>query len=733
MTQSSLLEICQRRAFSGPNRWAGMPMFEALVDPGPWGGIRLAANPAVASRLQTLQESLAAIPYELSVELSAAGLQLPAGSTLDGLLESDAPLGAVMEWLLRSLLTAAGTPPRVSRWVEEPGSGRFWLAVESEEEALANACLETARRWLGSCLHPAAVPAPDCAADLRALVDVADTVRLGPSTRAIVRAAVARGIPTRRVGSQSLVQLGEGACRRRIWTAETDATGTIAEAIAQDKEMTRRLLRQVGVPVPQGCAAATVEEACAAAAALGYPVVVKPRDANHGRGISFGVRNEQEVREAFALAVRENHTASGGAIIEQFAQGVAHRVLVVGDRVVAAARGQHDTVEGDGNRTIAALVEAANNDPLRGENYTDLLGVMKLDEVAISLLKRHGLAPDSVPRTGQRVVIKVNGDLTTDETDEVHPEVAQSMVLAAQAIGLDIAGIDLVAEDISRPLEGQRGMVIEVNAGPGMFMHIAPLHGRPRPVGEAIVSLMFPPHSHGRIPIHVVADGPAAEAIARGLAQILRRQGCRAGLATVEGIDIDGQVPYLFSGGDSERMLAVLTHPHAEAAVVVSRGAERLAHGLGVPRCDVAVLADHFPAAADPASGSIDPATMTLLHALGDRGMAVVAAGSAGAEQVIYQLSICQAGDGQSLPAKHRAVVVGEAENPLLLAHRRAGGPTVTRAGSRVLLVQGAAETALDLPGLGTGAASGSPEPLLLAVAAAWAGGYSPTQLQHMG
>jgi len=734
MTQSSLLEICQRCAFSGPNRWAGVPMFEALVDPGPWGGIRLAATPAVATRLQRLQESVAAIPYALSVELSAAGLQLPAGSTFDGLLESDAPLGAVMEWLLRSLLTAAGTPPRVSRWVEEPGSGRFWLAVEFEEEALANACLETARRWLGSCLDPASVPAPDCAADLRALVDVADTVRLGPSTRAIVRAAVARGIPSRRVGSQSLVQLGEGACRRRIWTAETDATGTIAEAIAQDKEMTRRLLRQVGVPVPQGCAAATVAEACAAAAALGYPVVVKPRDANHGRGISFGVRNEQEVREAFALAVRENHTPSGGAIIEQFAQGVAHRVLVVGDRVVAAARGQHDTVEGDGTRTIAALVEAANNDPLRGENYTDLLGVMKLDEVAISLLKRHGLAPDSVPRAGQRVVIKVNGDLTTDETDEVHPEVAQSMVLAAQAIGLDIAGIDLVAEDISRPLEGQRGMVIEVNAGPGMFMHIAPLHGRPRPVGEAIVALMFPPQSHGRIPIHAVADGPTAEAIARALTHILRRQGCRAGLATVEGIDIDGQIPYPFSGCDSERMLAVLTHPHAEAAVVVSRAADRLAHGLGVPRCDVAVLADHFPAAADPASGSIDPATMALLHALGDRGIAVVAAEAPGAEHVIYQLSICWAGpgNGEHLRTQQRVVVVGEATNPLLEAHRRAGGPTVTRAGARVLLAQGSAETALKLAGPGTVSARGNPEPLLLAVAAAWAGGHSPDQLQQM-
>jgi len=205
-------------------------------------------------------------------------------------------------------------------------------------------------------------------------------------------------------------------------------------------------------------------------------------------------------------------------------------------------------------------------------------------------------------------------------------------------------------------------------------------------------------------------------------------------LATVEGIDIDGQIPYPFSGCDSERMLAVLTHPHAEAAVVVSRAADRLAHGLGVPRCDVAVLADHFPAAADPASGSIDPATMALLHALGDRGIAVVAAEAPGAEHVIYQLSICWAGtgNGEHLQAQQRVVVVGEATNPLLEAHRRAGGPTVTRAGARVLLAQGSAETALKLAGPGTVSARGNPEPLLLAVAAAWAGGHSPDQLQQM-
>ena len=329
--------------------------------------------------------------------------------------------------------------------------------------------------------------------------------------------------------------------------------------------------------------------------------------------------------------------------------------------------------------------------------------------------------------------------LTNFATDRPHvgaPTDAYStpaeFLLAAQAIGLDIAGIDLVAEDISRPLEGQRGMVIEVNAGPGMFMHIAPLHGRPRPVGEAIVALMFPPQSHGRIPIHAVADSPAAEAIARALTHILRRQGCRAGLATVEGIDIDGQTPYPFAGCDAERMLAVLTHPHAEAAVVVSRAADRLAHGLGVPRCDVAVLADRFPVASDPASGVIDPATMALLHALGDRGMAVVAAEAPGAEHVIYQLSICWAGNGEHLQAKQRVVVVGEAKNPLLEAHRRAGGPTVTREGARVLLAQGSAETALELAGSGTVSASGNPEPLLLAVAAAWAGGYSPAQLQNV-
>lgn len=742
------LRVVSSRFYRGPNRWSALPAYEAEVAV---DAPALRIGSGALDRLAAWRHRLEATPYEVAMEQAAAGLApYRAGPAFDDLRPGAAE--PALLWVFTSLLSSAGVAPRFAAWVPRSPS-RFTIAAALDDEEVSAAALVLACKLLLE-----AVDRPsgdyDLEAELAAFAEYADDARLGPSTRAIIRAAVARGIPWRRVTNNSLCQLGEGVWRRRIWTAETDATGAIAEALAQDKQMTRMLLEQVGVPVPRGRVAKSVEEACAAARDLGYPVVVKPRDGNHGRGVSFGIRDCDDMADAFEIAINENHRRSGGVIVEQFARGVAHRLLVVGETMVAAARGQHDVVVGDGTRTIRALVEDANRDPHRGPNFTDILSLMKLDDLALAQLKRQSLSPDDVPEAGRRVTIKINGDLTTDETDEVCPDVARHMVLAAKAVGLDIAGIDLVAEDISRPLAEQRGMVIEVNAGPGMFMHIAPKHGRPRPVGEAIVELMFKEGIDGRVPVIVVGEDPAAPAVATSVAGavagFLRSGGIVAGLASHGTIHLPGQPAYERAGTDRDACIALLAHPHVEAVVLVSRAADAAAEGLGTLHCEVAVLAPLDPAAvpasardpADvpvaagdpaavpaavvaPATGEseidalpIDAATATLLHALEPDGVAILDAAATTADAVLARAGVPVVLVDRSGTADAAARTA---------RHRSGGGFTVTRHGAGAILASGDREHVLSASDLATVFADvPAGVDRLLPLAAVWAAGLLP-------
>lgn len=709
------LRVDSTRVYRGPNARSPWPVWEATIVPGTLADWRAGADPAPLARLGAWRGRLEATPYEVAMELAGAGLEPRRAGPSFGDLAAAGP-ESVLTWLFVSLLGAAGAAPRFAAWWPEP-AGAFTLAADLDDEEVSAAAMVLARKLLLAAIDDPSGPF-DLDAELAAFTEYADDARLGPSTRAIIRAAEARGIPWRRVTNNSLCQLGEGVWRRRIWTAETDATGAIAEALAQDKQMTRMLLEQVGVPVPRGRVAKTVEEACAVARELGFPVVVKPRDGNHGRGVSFGIRDCDDMAEAFAIAIEENHRRSGGVIVEQYARGVAHRLLVVGERMVAAARGQHDVVVGDGTRTIRELVDDANRDPHRGPNFTDILSLMKLDDLAVAQLKRQSLTPDDVPEAGRRVTIKINGDLTTDETDEVCPDVARHVVLAAKAVGLDIAGIDLVAEDISRPLAEQRGMVIEVNAGPGMFMHIAPRHGKPRPVGEAIVELMFKEGEDGRVPVIVVGEDPArpaaAAVAARFVAGFLRSGGIVAGLAGGGTIELPGQPAYARAGTDRDACVALLAHPHVEAAVLVSRAADAAVEGLGTLHCEVAVLAPSIPADGD----AVDPATATLLHALEPDGFAVLDSSAPGVEAILAR-------------AGARIVLVDVRPDGggdgVVSRHRERGGFVVRRGGAGAVLATRGREHVLSGADLAAWFPESPPgDAGLLALATLWAAGLLP-------
>lgn len=702
------MEIRQIVAYHGPNRWSGVPTLEVLVDLGALRTWRSSDDPSAVTRLLSWLPALDDPPQQVPSQGGGASPQ----ESFHKLAKHGLPLADVLRRIVGTLEAAAGTPPQFSHCEETEDGTAFRLMFQFEEESLGRACLETARQCVQAALSDTAFDAP---AEIRKLVDLADDVRLGPSTRAILRAAAARGIPCRRLTSGSLVQLGEGARQHRIWTAETDQTGSIGEDIAQDKELTKSLLRQVGVPVPQGRVAQTSEEACAAAREIGFPVVVKPRDANHGRGISFDLTTCEEIAEAFELAFRENKDGTTGVIVEQFARGQAHRLLVVGDRLIASSRGQRDIVVGNGRSTIAELVEEVNRDPLRGKNYTDLLTTMMLDDVAISLLKRKGLSTESVPDAGQEVIVAFNGDLTTDETEEVHPAVAERAVLAAKTVGLNIAGLDVIAEDIGKPLEEQDGMIIEVNAGPGLLMHVEPLYGRPQPVGDAIVELMFPGGENGRIPVVGIAGGSDASQVGLLIAGLLRRLGRRIGIALGSEISVDGQRPYLLRGTDQDRIRSLLLHPRVEAAIFESHAEEALAVGLGCERCDVVVLAN----LASAGDAVLIDGVLPLVHAVPPEGAAIIPATAPHIDQL---LSACQG---------HTLLYSTAGETARLRDHQARGGRVAFFLLDSLILGTGPNAYFLPLKGIESNGPIAR-EHLLPAVAAAWSAGVSVELLRDI-
>ena len=574
------MEFLKIVALHGPNRWAGVPVLEVAVELSAWRGGEW------RNGFEPFLSLLAGDETPIANGVHAREIAAARGyaKSLAGELRTGVRASTVLELVTRCLQARAGVVAEFGETQETDDPAVELVAVQFEEESLARACLETARRLCWAAAHHEPFDLP---VEIRKLVDLADDVRLGPSSRAIVQAAAARGIPYRRLTSGSLVQLGEGQHQRRIWTAETDATSAIAESIASDKELTKRLLRAVGVPVPGGRPVSSAEDAWAAACEVGLPVAVKPRDANHGRGISLDLTSREQVLVAYEHALSESVS---GVLVERFAHGQQHRLLVVGQRFVAATRGEHEYVTGDGHSTITELVAEVNRDPRRGENYSDVLDVLNLNKNALLLLKKQNFTPESVPPAGQRVLIQYQGDLTTDETAEVHPRNAAHAVLAAQVVGLDIAGLDVIAQDISLPFEEQGGVIVEVNAGPSIKMHVEPLFGQPQPVGEAIIDMLFPPGTNGRVPIVAVTGDGDRAAVTTRIGSLLRAAGWKVGVGNSAGLFFDGQRIRGEARNDRDNIQSLLLHPHVDAAIFESRPEQANSEGLGCSRVDVAVL-----------------------------------------------------------------------------------------------------------------------------------------------
>jgi cyanophycin synthetase len=428
---------------------------------------------------------------------------------------------------------------------------------------------------------------------VRKLQELVDRYCLGPSTAHIVEAATDRRIPSIRLTDGNLVQLGHGAAQRRIWTAETDRTSAIAEGIASDKDLTKSLLKSCGLPVPEGSLVRSAEQAWEEAQDIGVPVVVKPYDGNHGRGVSLNLMTQAAVEAAYHVAARKGGSKS--VIVERFVTGDEHRLLVVGKQLVAAAKGESLWVTGDGELNVIELCNRdINIDPRRGETEDHPLGLIKPHESAeiILELERQAMTAYSVPQAGQKVLIQPNGNVAIDVTDQVHPSVAYAAALAARVVGLDIAGIDVVMEDISRPLEEQGGAIIEVNASPGLLAHLKPAVGKPREIGTAVIGNLFGPGESGRIPIIGVTGKRDTSLIARMIGCMLRLTGVHTGVVNANGLYLDERKVSSANSMNFDAGERLLINRTVQAAVFESDARMILAEGLAYDRCAVGIVTD---------------------------------------------------------------------------------------------------------------------------------------------
>jgi cyanophycin synthetase len=493
-------------ALRGPNIWTYRPVLEVWLDIGPLEDSPSNLIPGFYERLTAWLPSLAE---------HRCGIGEPGGFLLR-LREGTWP-GHILEHVTLELQTLAGMQGGFGKARSTSVRGVYKVVVRSRNEKVSIAALHAGRDLVMAAIEDKAF---DVKAAIHHLRELIDSHCLGPSTACIVDAATARNIPSIRLTDGNLVQLGYGARQHRVWTAETDRTSAIAEGISRNKDLTKQLLTSCGVPVPEGRIVESPEDAWDAAEDIGVPVVVKPTDANHARGVSTELMTRAEVEAAYHLADAEGSEV----LVERFVRGNEHRLLVVGGKLAAAARGETVSVLGDGVATVRQLIDQqVNSDPRRGEEEEFPLDVLLVDKnPAVRFeIERQGYAADSVLPKDVSIIVQRNGNVAFDVTDIVHPEVAAAVSLAARVVGLDIAGIDLVAEDISKPLNEQGGAIVEVNAGPGLLMHLKPAEGQPRPVGKAIVDHLFADDETGRIPVVGITGSSGKTRVAKILARFI--------------------------------------------------------------------------------------------------------------------------------------------------------------------------------------------------------------------
>ena len=511
-------------------------------------------------------------------------------------------MGHIIEHIALELQELAGTPVGFGRTRSTSTPGVYNVVFEYVEEQAGRYAGRAAVRLCQSIVDTGTYPKQELAQDLADLRDLCNNASLGPSTETIVKEAQARNIPWLLLSARAMVQLGYGVHQKRIQATLSSFSGILAVELACDKEGTKTILKDGGIPVPRGTVIQYLDELSAAIEEVGgFPIVIKPLDGNHGRGISIDVKNQQEAEEAYDLASAASKTRS--VIVERYYKGSDHRILVINGKVAAVAERIPAHVVGDGRSTIEELIEITNQDPNRGDGHANVLTKITIDKTALNVLEKQGYELTSILPQGAIAYLRATANLSTggiavDRTDEIHPENVWIAQRVAKLIGLDIAGIDVVTDDIRKPLKEVDGVIVEVNAAPGFRMHVAPSRGLPRNIAAPVIDMLFPPGTPSRVPILAITGTNGKTTTSRLISHICRQTGKVVGFTTTDGVYIDD---YLVEKGDNTGPYSasmILKDPTVEIAVLETARGGILRSGLAFNQCDVGVVlnvaADHL-------------------------------------------------------------------------------------------------------------------------------------------
>ncbi|GAB3376450.1 cyanophycin synthetase [Massilia agri] len=663
------MQILEQRFLRGPNVHADSPCLLSVIDLQDLYGRSSKDIPGFNEAL------LQALP-------SLHGQLLPSGQRggFAQRLREGTYLGRVIEQVTLDLQTLAGSPASYGRTRPVMGHpGQFRIVVAYQSEKLVQPAFELAVDLVTALAHGEAFELAPRLGDLRS---IAARHAIGTSTAAVLAAAHERGIPTQRITEDAnLFLLGWGAKQKRLQATTTGDTSFIAVKIASDKQLTKALLKEAGVPVPEGSVVTKVEEAQRAAARLKAPCTVKPLDGNQGKGVTVDCRTPEDVARAFAFAREYGRKI----IVERFVEGRDYRVLVANGKVAAASCRRPAHVVGDGVSTVRALVERENENPARGAGHANILTRIALDDHAADMLRKQGFDFDSIPPVGVMAELRGNANLSTggtaeDVTDLLPESTRLLCVRAAAKIGLDVAGIDIVCRDIALPLDAQRGAVIEVNAAPGIRMHQYPSSGEARDAGDAIVQGLMG-DSDGRIPTIAVTGTNGKTTTTLLIAHTVRLAGKVTGVTTTEGVFIDGKQ---VARGDCTGYWSartVLGSPDVEFAVLETARGGILKRGLAFDRCDVGVVlniaADHL--GLDGVDTVEDLAQVKAVIAQSASKVAVLNA----------EDPLCVAMSRRVKPETEVVYFSMDAENPVFLQHLEDGGRGVYLQDNAVVVADG--------------------------------------------
>lgn len=671
------MKIIKTKVLTGPNLWSArrFPLIEMLVDLGDLENRPTNMIPGFYNRL------LATLPTMYAHRCSEGR----EGGFFHRVKEGTW-MGHVMEHVALELQTLADM---------DTGFGRTRSAHAKGLYNVVFSCVDAeAGRYAGEaaaeiCIALASGANIDLNPVLQRLKDLWTENRFGPSTQSIVDEARRRDIPVMRLNSDSFVQLGYGAAQKRIEATIASTTGSMAVELAGDKDATKQILGEAAIPVPRGLCVSDASELPAAIEKIGFPLVIKPLDGNHGRGITTNICTLAAAKAAFDKAQQISNTV----ICEKHIVGHDFRVLVVNFKVVAAARRTPASVVGDGIHTITELVNIVNQDPRRGQHHENVLTCISLDECAHKLIEQAGWSPNDILPNGRQLILKSTANLSTggtaeDVTDEIHPSNIALFERAARTIGLNICGIDVIATDLATPLKAGGGAIVEVNAAPGLRMHLKPSKGLARDIAGPIVDMLFPHRAPSRIPIIAVTGTNGKTTTTRLTAHIMQHSGLTVGYTTTDGIYIGDELVNTGDCSGPSSAQLVLKDSSVECAVLECARGGILRSGLGFDRCNVGILTniaeDHLGLQGVDTLEALARVKSVVLDAVHETGTAILNAD----DDIVYELH-------KNLSCKV-ALFSTIADNPRVLAHCERGGTAAVFKRHSLYLMRGTEEVRVE-------------------------------------